>query len=124
MNNDSYLLEKDLLARKEDILSKEEIFWRQQSQERWLEEGDQNTKFFHNSTLYNRAKSKISSIRNHLSILTDKPNEIVEIFVNHFQKTLNNFEGSNREAQANLLEVIPKLVIVEDNKALNKPKTY
>lgn len=31
MNNDSFLLEKELLARQEDILSKEEIFWRQKS---------------------------------------------------------------------------------------------
>ena len=28
INNNSYLLEKDLLARQEDILSKEEMFWR------------------------------------------------------------------------------------------------
>ena len=38
----------------------------------------------HNSTLYNRAKRKISSIKNHLGILTKKPNEIVDTFVNHF----------------------------------------
>ena len=81
---DSYLLKKEFLTKQEDILSKEEIFWRQKSQERWLEEGDQNTKFFHNSTLYNRIKSKISSIRNHLGIMTDKSNEILEIFVDHF----------------------------------------
>lgn len=123
MNNESYLLEKELLAKQEDILSKEEIFWRQKSQERWLEEGDRNTKFFHNSILYNRANNKITSIRNQSGFSTDKPNEILEIFVDHFQKTLNNWEGSNREAQTILLGVIPKLVTTEDNKALNKPIT-
>ena len=55
-----------------------------------------------------------------MGILIDKPKEIAEIFVDHFPKTLNNYDGSNRVAQANMLEVIPKLVTVEDNKALNK----
>ena len=43
------------------------------------------------------------------------------MFVDHFQKILNNMEGSNRIEQDELLEVIPKLVSLEDNRALNKP---
>ena len=33
MNNDHYLLEKELLVKHEDILSKEDFFWRQKSRE-------------------------------------------------------------------------------------------
>lgn len=84
MNNDSYLLEKELLAKQEDILSKEEIFLETKSRDRWLMEGDWNTKYVHNSTLYNRAKSRIASIRNQRGILIDNPKEIAEIFVDHF----------------------------------------
>ena len=29
MNNDNYLLEKELLAKQENIFAKEEVFWRQ-----------------------------------------------------------------------------------------------
>ena len=82
-----------MLTKQEDILTKEEIFWRQKLRERWLSEGDRNTKFFHNSTLHNRAMSKILSIKNHKGILIDKPNENLEIMVEHFQQILNNFEG-------------------------------
>jgi hypothetical protein len=121
MNNDSYMQEKELLARQEDILTKEEIFWRQKSREKWLDEGDRNMKYFHNSTLYNRSKSKISAIKNHSGIVSDKPSEIAETFVKHFQNTSNNYEGSNRIAQDKLLKVIPKIVTMEDNKVLNKP---
>lgn len=41
MNNESYNLEKDLHARQESILAKEEVFGRQKSREKWLDiEGD------------------------------------------------------------------------------------
>ena len=58
-----------------------------------------------------------------MSIPTYKPNEISVLLVDHFQKILKNYEGSNREAQSKLLEVIPKLILAKDNKELNKPIT-
>ena len=121
MNNESYHLEKDLLLKQEDILAKEEVFWRQKSREKWLNEGDQNTKFFHNSTIANRAFKSITKISDGVGNLTDKPNQIAEIMVDHFHKILNNFESSNKTAQDKMLMTIPSLITVEDNKSLNKP---
>ena len=93
MNNDNYKLWKELFAKEEDILTKEEIFWRQKPWESWLEEEDGNTKYFHNLTLYNRAKRTTTSIRNHEGIVIEKPTKIAEFFVKHFQKILYNLEG-------------------------------
>ncbi|XP_059065753.1 uncharacterized protein LOC131857344 [Cryptomeria japonica] len=59
-----FLREKTLLKDYEDILAKEEIYWRQKSRESWLKDGDRNTKFFHNNTKLKRCVNRISSIRN------------------------------------------------------------
>lgn len=48
----------------EKLCIQEEIFWRQKSWIQWLKEGERNTKFFHRSTLANRAHNKIFSILN------------------------------------------------------------
>ena len=44
-------------------------------------------------------------------------NEILlKFFVDYLKNILNNFEFSNRIAQERMLESIPKLVSIEDNK--------
>ena len=123
MNYERYNLEKELLTKQEDILTKEEIFWRQKSREKWLEEGDRNTKFFHNSTIQKRSFQKISSISTLQGVRTENPSEIADTIVSHFKSLLNNYEGSNREAQDQMFKFIPKLVTEEENKTLNRPIT-
>ena len=88
-----------------------------------MDEGDRNTKFFHNSTIQNRSLKKITSISTPQGLRTDKPQEIADTIVTYFKNLLNNDEGSNREAQSRMLSYIPKLIIAEDNKTLNRPIT-
>eukprot|EP00253_Pinus_taeda_P036567 PITA_36567 len=60
--------EKNDLAAKyhqnwENLCKQAEIFWRQKSRVQWLKEGEHNTRFFHRSTMENRAHNRISSIK-------------------------------------------------------------
>lgn len=52
-------LEKQLTQEYNEILSNEEIFWRQKSRNIWLKEGDKNTRFFHLSTIVRRQRNRI-----------------------------------------------------------------
>lgn len=48
----------------ENLCKQEEIFWRQKSRVQWLKGGERNTRFFHRSTMENKAHNRISSIKN------------------------------------------------------------
>lgn len=84
MDNDLYLKEKDLLNSWNDILTKEEVFWRHKSWELWLNEGDKNTKFFHNSTKIRRGGNKIFGLRMEDGSWIDKTSHIADATVHFF----------------------------------------
>ena len=63
MDNEKYTKKKEMLAKQEDILAKEEIYQSQKSRETWLIEEDHNTKFFHNSTIFNRYINKTIKVK-------------------------------------------------------------
>lgn len=53
-----------------EILTQQEIFWKQRSKQLWLKEGDQNSKNFHAST-------KVRKKSNQIKALTDERGRIV-----------------------------------------------
>ena len=56
-------MEASLLAELNEWLEKEELKWKQKSRELWLKEGDQNSKFFHLSTLVQHRRNQIADIK-------------------------------------------------------------
>lgn len=61
----SYLLELEgrLKADLEAVLLQEESLWRQKSRISWLKEGEQNTRFFHQSVLIRRRRNRILRLK-------------------------------------------------------------
>lgn len=115
-----FLEEKQLLAEYEDILSKEEILWKQKTRENWLQAGDRNIKFFHNVTRIRRGIKRISRLdiqgKGTIDDLVAIGNEIVCFF----SKLLNNEEGSDLIEKRKLLLFIPKVISEDQNKNLNQ----
>ena len=62
LDSDTFLKQKNLQAKWEELCKREEEFWRQRSRELWLQEGDKNTKFFHMSVKQRRAGKTIFEI--------------------------------------------------------------
>lgn len=71
--------------------------------------------------MQNRSLNRITSISTLQGSHTDNLLEIANTIVSYFKNLLNNYEGSNREAQSRMLKFIPKLVTVEDKKNFNRP---
>lgn len=74
MTKDLFIKENSLKSGLNEILQCEEIHWHQKSRELRLKEGDKNTIFFHQSTIANRNRNRISEIMR-LDGVTFKNNE-------------------------------------------------
>ena len=65
-------LVKDLIQREKQ----EEILWRKKSRKLWLKEGDQNTSFFHKSTVQHRQKNRINHLKTPTGQVVEKQIDI------------------------------------------------
>lgn len=77
--SDDFTSAEEVAEAKEQLrlaLVDEETLWRQKSRVMWLENGAQNTNFFHASTKQRRASNWITGILNSEGIWTEKKSEI------------------------------------------------
>ncbi|XP_024190144.1 uncharacterized protein LOC112194121 [Rosa chinensis] len=55
-------LEKELIKQYELVRDQEAMLWKQKSREKWIQDGDRNTKYFHITTMVRRRKNKIDGL--------------------------------------------------------------
>ena len=92
-------------------LACEEIFWRQKSRVKWLQEGDKNTSFFHQSVMANRAKLHIHKLQDDEGNWITDPTAMGNLAVD-FYKKLFSADSDHCAADSPLFDCIPSFVIV------------
>lgn len=115
-------VDKDYLEL-ENLCKQEDIFSRQKSRVQWLKEGEHNTKFFHKTTMANRAHNSISSIKNEEGELQISHKAIEAMLVHHFQGITQENNSDRDQSIREITSNVPKLASREDNFNLNRPVT-
>ncbi|KAM1419631.1 hypothetical protein ACFXTO_023155 [Malus domestica] len=96
----------------------EEQFWLQRSHVRWLQAGDANTAFFHQSAVQRRRLNHIGRLQNASGNWTDDLSSIWRMIDDHFLRLFST-EGSR--CWGDILECVDPIVTAEMNVALGKP---
>jgi len=120
--NEQLLKEETILQERLQAREKqEEIYWKQKSRNRWLKEGERNTKFFHRSTIHRRIHNRIQQLKLPNGDPTDSREEIESLLVDHFSDLLQETSQDRTRAIATIAACIPNKVSTAQNDLLNKP---
>ena len=84
------LLEEERLVETqlEEREKQEELLWWHKSRIKWLQEGEKNTKLFHNMVIQNRQRSKICKLRRSKGNQIESRREIEKELVHHFKEIM------------------------------------
>jgi hypothetical protein len=109
---------KTLEARRKQLLAEQEATWRLKSRAIWLEQGDENTKFFHAFSKGQKASNTIWNMKDPEGRTLSTFPELAELGKNHF-KTL--YKADQRENIAKIVKLAlyyPSFVNEQNNRDL------
>jgi hypothetical protein len=110
--------ETKIVERLAELLSREEVMWRQRSQIQWLSEGDRNTSFFHLRACQRKRRNKISELTKQDGIVLSDEGEMGRA-ANDFYQHLYASEGVANMDQ--VLNCVPRRVGEAMNRKLDAP---
>ena len=99
----------------------EALFWQQKARVKWMQEGERNTKFFHNSVVQNRNSSRIQILKTRDGNRVETRREIEAELTQHFSEILREDGGDRGQDIEQITSLIPRLVTGENNEMLIKP---
>ncbi|KAH0639783.1 hypothetical protein KY285_036369 [Solanum tuberosum] len=95
----------------------EEEFWKQKADIRWFQDGDRNTRFFHNYVKGRRKKLRLTEIQTIEGDTINTSENIGAEAVAFFEKQFKEDQTSGDEW---MLDVIPKLITKEQNEEITR----
>lgn len=121
LTSDLSIAESLALKGLEEWELREEIFWKQKSRIDWLQEGDRNTAFFHNSVKAWRQGNSISSLVSQDGAQLSSSADISREAVNYFSNLFSREDIAARAEEGAILDCIPQMVFAEMNGVLLCP---
>ncbi|GLU03960.1 hypothetical protein SLE2022_211290 [Rubroshorea leprosula] len=88
-------MEQSILDETEEWLEREEIMWRQRSREIWIQEGDRNTRFFHNRASKLKDRNRVDRLLNENGELTSDFNAVQGVVTGYFSKLFTTSQSSD-----------------------------
>ena len=113
MNDHSHTNKAEFLEvskRLDDLLTKQEIYWHQQSKVSWLKHGDKNAKFFHSKASQQRRSNFIKGIRDQHQNWVEGIDDIARVATNHFESI---FSSSGCDQMDECLNTVPHKVTLD-----------
>ena len=95
--------------------SQEEMYWKQRARTMWLSHGDQNTQFFHQTTLMNKRRNKILRLKDSNGTWLSEEKEVVKLLNEHFKKSYQAAPTNHIET---VLGFVENLITPEMNEVL------
>ncbi|XP_074292612.1 uncharacterized protein LOC141619495 [Silene latifolia] len=88
LNRQRHLIKLESKLRKEleEVLEREELLWYQKSRVEFIKDGDQNTSYFHVSTLVRRWRNKINSLKDDNGEWVHNKEEVKRIVVEYYRQ--------------------------------------
>lgn len=109
------------------LLERKEVYWKQRAKQFWLQNGDQNTKFFHRFASARKQKNTINRIKDVHGEWKDTEEEIQAVIVNYFTEIfsssgvagrLSDREKVNQVAESENNELIAEITDAEVKSAV------
>ncbi|GJX60935.1 reverse transcriptase [Tanacetum coccineum] len=102
LSDESDNLNHKLSSCLEETWLREEMFWHQRSQVNWIKYGDQNSWFFHLSTIHQGQQNKILMLKNEQGWWVDKLDQLHKLIRDHF---VVNYSTSRQRNFSNILDM-------------------